>query len=124
MFIVGSIQSRLIATLVAFCYLVLAGASAVHEVLHTHGAEESVAQHCSSYDVDTCYDNTTHPHTHATLSLPCFLCLVGHPLSPVAESYNFLSRVQDIALQNIPEDADIQSAPHQLPSLRAPPTFS
>ena len=124
MFTIGSIQSRLLSTLVILCYLVLAGASAVHQVVHTHGVEEVTCVQTPSQNLEALQEITTHSDCDATISLPCFLCIVGHPLSPVAESPAFLCRVPDNVLQTIREDADRQSAPHQLPSLRAPPSFS
>lgn len=121
----GSISSRILSVLVALCYVALAAASSVHEVLHTHDVghthegTSSISIHPSS--ATSVLAESGDQNLAGNLTLPCFLCLTGSHHSIVVDSLTLTGILEAEAIQPVLYEGEVRKAQYQLPSLRAPP---
>lgn len=113
----------LIAFVTALCYLLLAGASAVHEV--THIGEMLSSSSTAGMGAPSAFDSGEddgHGGDHD--ALPCFLCLSGHPYSllhSISPSPVRIATGVDLSTGPAPE---LVRADRRLPSQRGPPFLS
>lgn len=111
------------SALVALCYLLLAGTSAVHEVAHL--GENAGDHSCSSAVEGTgpCITELPADDSGSRASLPCFLCLTGYSYS-ILPAASFVAYLPTAKAENKPAVVPAVSlSRHALPSLRAPPFF-
>lgn len=109
------------SALVALCYLILAGASAVHEVSHIGGGHSTCTVAGDTYSTITDIQKDD-PCSNDATSLPCFLCLIGHSYSTFSSPSfsHFLTATE--AEEYILPVSILYSVEYALPSLRAPPS--
>lgn len=124
---VRSTHTAIVAVLAGFCYLVLSWASALHSIEHGSEAYSGSApnpHHAVVHSGDAVSFAYDHSDDHHQLSVPCFLCLVGHSWTPLTSPPADLHESIDRSTFQTQVVTDPVSAERLLPYLRGPPSYS